>query len=238
MHAVTISPVEASVRLALALFLGTLVGFERQSRDHAAGMRTIAVVCLGSTLFMLVSAYGPAAILGTAHASFDPTRIAAQVVSGIGFLGAGAIFMQRKIVRGMTTAAGIWVVAGIGLAAGAGLYYIAMAGTALELVVLYALRFVEQRFFPLKQRIVIGLTLRNTELPSLHRVLSALGAQVLEVRVEVDDDGRHSCKLTCSAPLHLGVEHVVTALTALGDRVLVEAGALYDAETDDTTNRS
>ena len=130
----------ALLRLGLALLLGALVGLERERGERAAGLRTHALVALGSCLVMLVSAFGFADILGTHDVVLDPSRIAAQVVSGIGFIGAGTILFRKEIVRGLTTAAAIWVVAAIGLACGAGLLIEAGLTTALTLAVLTFMR--------------------------------------------------------------------------------------------------
>ena len=109
-------------RLSLAAVLGGAIGFERELRDREAGLRTHLLVCLGSALFTIVSAYGFREFLtsGDQVVRADPTRIAAQIVTGIGFLGAGAIIRQGLTVRGLTTAATLWVSAAIGIAAGAG----------------------------------------------------------------------------------------------------------------------
>src|SRR5947209_1189684 len=139
--------------MGLALGLGALVGAERQRGDRPAGMRTHALVCLGSTVFMLVSAFAFPAFTQASGGRVDPTRIAAQVVTGIGFLGAGMIFTQRNVTRGLTTAAGLWVVAAIGLGIGAGMYFIASAATILMLVVLAILKPLEARIFNSKSHI-------------------------------------------------------------------------------------
>ena len=120
------------LRLALAAGLGTLIGIERAYRAKTAGTRTHCLVALGSALFMIVSQYGFVDAPGFTGA--DPARVAAQIVSGIGFLGAGTIIMQKHVIHGLTTAAGMWVAAGIGMAAAAGLYWVAVAATALCLV--------------------------------------------------------------------------------------------------------
>jgi putative Mg2+ transporter-C (MgtC) family protein len=133
---------ESLLRLALAAALGGLIGVEREIREREAGLRTHMLVALGSALFTIVSAYGFHAFLasGQSVVRADPTRIAAQIVTGIGFLGAGAIIRQGLSVRGLTTAATLWVVAAIGLAAGAGYYSAAVITTALVLVSLWPLR--------------------------------------------------------------------------------------------------
>jgi len=125
---------EALLRLALAGALGGLIGLERELRDREAGLRTNLLVSLGAALFTIVGAYGFASI------RTDPTRIAAQIVTGIGFLGAGAIIRQGSSIRGLTTAATLWVVAAVGLAAGAGYYSAALITTGLVLLALWPLR--------------------------------------------------------------------------------------------------
>lgn len=122
--------IELLVRLVLALVLGAVVGWDREMQQMPAGFRTHALVALGSGVFTVVSGY---AFTG---ASADPTRIAAQIVSGVGFLGGGAILRHGGSVRGLTTAASLWAVAAIGMAAGAGLYVVAVGGTLLVIVTL------------------------------------------------------------------------------------------------------
>jgi putative Mg2+ transporter-C (MgtC) family protein len=133
---------ESLLRLALAAVLGGLIGVERELREREAGLRTHLLVALGLALFTIVGAYGFHDFLesGESVVRADPTRIAAQIVTGIGFLGAGAIIRQGFSVRGLTTAATLWVVAAVGLAAGAGYYSAAVITTALVLIALYPLR--------------------------------------------------------------------------------------------------
>jgi putative Mg2+ transporter-C (MgtC) family protein len=127
--------------------LGGVVGVEREIREREAGLRTHLLVALGSALFTIVSAYGFSSFLasGDAVVRADPTRIAAQIVTGIGFLGAGAIIRQGLSVRGLTTAATLWVVAAIGMAAGAGYYSVALITTAVVIISLWPLRIVAYR---------------------------------------------------------------------------------------------
>jgi putative Mg2+ transporter-C (MgtC) family protein len=130
--------VELGLRLAAGLVLGAIIGFERELHRQPAGFRTHSLVALGAALFTIVSAY---AFVGP---MVDPTRIAAQIVSGIGFIGAGTILQHRGSVRGLTTAASLWAVAAIGTAAGAGLLVMAVVGTLLILVVLAVLDQMEE----------------------------------------------------------------------------------------------
>lgn len=131
-----ISPhdIDMAVRLTVATLLGALVGIERESHGKEAGFRTYALVCLGSALVMIVSIQIHEIYQGIAEV--DPSRIAAQVVSGVGFLGAGAIIRYSERVKGLTTAAGIWAVSGIGLACGLGQYRPAVISTVLTLIIL------------------------------------------------------------------------------------------------------
>jgi putative Mg2+ transporter-C (MgtC) family protein len=129
---------ELGLRLAAGLVLGAVIGFERELHRQPAGFRTHSLVALGAALFTVVSAYG---FVGP---TVDPTRIAAQIVSGIGFIGAGTILQHRGSVRGLTTAASLWAVAAIGTAAGAGLLVMAVVGTLLILTVLALLDQMEE----------------------------------------------------------------------------------------------
>lgn len=137
------------IRLLLAAVLGGIVGAERERHDWAAGLRTHMLVCVGAALAIIVSAWGFEDALRNPGVILDPSRIAAQVISGIGFLGAGTIlFLQRKnVIRGLTTAAGLWAVASIGLAAGSGMYAAAGIATVIVWVVLALLKPFEQRVF-------------------------------------------------------------------------------------------
>ena len=134
------------LRIFVAAILGGFIGLEREYREKAAGFRTHFLVALGSALFMIVSAYGFEGALVTPEHRLDVSRIAAQVVSGIGFIGAGTIIFQKNAVRGLTTAAGVWVTAAIGLACGAGMYELTTAATVLVLFGLEAFNFVLHKF--------------------------------------------------------------------------------------------
>lgn len=134
-----------ALRLLLSMILGGIIGWERETKKQQAGLRTHVIICIGATLLMLISIFIPQTFVDFQNG--DPGRIAAQVVSGIGFLGAGAIFSLGGSIRGLTTAATIWVVASIGLAVGAGMYAGAILVTLLILFVLVILGKVERKFF-------------------------------------------------------------------------------------------
>ena len=137
------------LRLFIAALLGGMIGLEREYREKAAGLRTHFLVALGSALFMIISVYGFNGVLTNSQMHLDVSRIAAQVVSGIGFLGAGTIIFQKNAVHGLTTAAGVWVTAAIGLTCGAGMYVLALSATLLVLIGLeafnYLLKILEKR---------------------------------------------------------------------------------------------
>jgi putative Mg2+ transporter-C (MgtC) family protein len=138
------------IRLVAAAALGGVVGLERELDEKSAGLRTHILVCVGSALFTLVSAYGfhDFLVSGSAIVRTDPSRIAAQIVTGIGFLGAGVIFRQGGSVRGLTTAASLWIVAAIGMASGAGFWAGAVIATVVALVALRILELVKRRALP------------------------------------------------------------------------------------------
>jgi putative Mg2+ transporter-C (MgtC) family protein len=145
-HLMTPLDQEMILRLLIAAVLGSIIGADRERLAWAAGLRTHMLVCVGSCLFMIVSAFAFSDILGTRNVILDPSRIAAQVVSGIGFLGAGSILLRGEVVRGLTTAASLWTVAAIGLAVGGGLYVEAVAATILILIILAGIKPLEERF--------------------------------------------------------------------------------------------
>lgn len=132
---------EFILRLFLAGIMGAVIGLDREYRAKEAGYRTHFLVSLGSALIMIVSQHGFGEILDTPNVNLDPSRIASQVVTGIGFIGAGTIILHKQIVRGLTTAAGIWATSGIGLAIGAGMYTLGISATILTLIGLEVLSF-------------------------------------------------------------------------------------------------
>ena len=159
------------LRLLLAGFMGGLIGLEREMRAKGAGIRTHFIVALGSALFMIISMF---AFEGTDK--FDSSRVAAGVVSGIGFIGGGVIIFQRNVVRGITTAAGMWVAAAIGLACGAGMYPLAAAATLITLLVLELLHFFHLRYG--EKLVEMSLSSEEKDLLSALDVLKAQGVNV------------------------------------------------------------
>ncbi|ETR76837.1 methyltransferase [Afipia sp. P52-10] len=177
---------EMLVRLLGAAFLGSLIGFERERLLWAAGIRTHMLVCVGSCLIMIVSQYGFAHILTQDHVVLDPSRVAAQVVSGIGFLGAGAILARGEIVRGLTTAASIWTVAAIGLAVGGGLYLAAGASTIIILIILAGIKPLEEAYRARNQSCQLKIEVESGGLTpdQLRAALDLRPAQVKRFLVE------------------------------------------------------
>ncbi|MDR1355499.1 MAG: MgtC/SapB family protein [Propionibacteriaceae bacterium] len=170
----------------LAAVLSLVIGLEREYYSKAAGMRTYVLVGMGSALFTTISKYGFIDIVVGEFARYDGARIAAQVVSGIGFLGAGLIFIRRDAVRGLTTAAGIWFVAAVGMAAGAGMYWMAGASSVLYLLVMFGLRPLSGRM-PHAKATTRSYTIKYEDgrgvLREIMETVSKLGVKVLDLRV-------------------------------------------------------
>ena len=157
-------------RLVLAALFGTIIGLDREYREKEAGFRTHFLVSLGSALMMIVSQYGFSEILTHDGVSLDPSRIAAQVVSGIGFIGAGTIIFNHQIVRGLMTAASLWATAGIGLTAGAGMSWLALAATILTLVALEGLSLVFRSLGSRRMVVVFSASDRTGVADTLDRI--------------------------------------------------------------------
>lgn len=191
------------LRLGAATLLDVIVGFERERLERAAGLRPHALVALASALIMLVSAYSFADLPATPR---DPTRMAAQVVSGSGFLGAGVIIFRKNAVRGLTTVASVWAAAGLGLAAGGGMLVVATVATVCILLIQVGLRPLERRFFTHHRahRLELRLQRGTGNLAMLEQAILAAGVNVWGLRVRPARGGRE-------------------------DRVEIELGAIRDA---------
>lgn len=207
------SEYEIIIKLVLAALLGGFIGLERESLSRPAGLRTYTLVCVGSALAMVVSLDMYYQYYQTVNA--DPGRIAAQVVSGIGFLGAGTIMREGATVRGLTTAAGLWVVACIGLAVGAGLYLPAIVTTAVILFVLiYFVRF-EQYFTGMREfkGVVMIVKDRPGQIGVLGSILGEMGVLIKNIqltRVENDD---LEIELLLQTPAPMTIEEVIRELS-------------------------
>ena len=207
------------LRLVVAAGLGGAIGFERELRERQAGLRTHLVVSVGSALFTLVSAYGFHEFLvnGGATVRADPTRIAAQIVSGIGFLGAGAIIRQGLSVRGLTTAATLWLVAAIGMASGAGYYSAALIATLGALITLGPMRIVAykiiHRWRPEVDRLVVDIPAGGSPVPILE-VIEERGARVIALEIAQEGDRR---SVALDVELMNGVVTAPAIVAAVGD---------------------
>jgi putative Mg2+ transporter-C (MgtC) family protein len=174
-------------RLLMAALLGSVIGIERERLLWAAGLRTHMLVCVGSCLAMLVSAYGFSSVLGP-HVILDPSRVAAQVISGVGFLGAGSIILRNEVVKGLTTAASLWAVAAVGLAVGCGLYAAATAATVIILVILAGIKPLEERYRNGRGSVELHLQATRGAL-SLGQVEQALGWRATQLKQFVVQSG-------------------------------------------------
>ena len=180
--------VNAIIKLLLSMTLGAAIGIERRRKGQIAGLRTFALISMGATLAMLISIYIPQVYLGLKNG--DPGRIAAQVVSGVGFLGAGAIIQMKGSVRGLTTAAGIWMTACIGLAVGAGMYLIAIITTLLIIFILFHIERFEQRHNFLWESKIIRVKMHGilNEIQPLRDILMAYDVHISDEFMKFDYD--------------------------------------------------
>src|SRR4051794_24869275 len=218
---VSLSWEEALLRLVLAAVLGGAVGVERELREREAGLRTHMMVAVGSALFTLVSAYGFTDFVKAQGNLYriDPTRIAAQIVTGVGFLGAGAIIRQGLSVRGLTTAATLWVVAAIGLACGAGYYDAAAMTTAVVIAALWPLRILAYRVFvrvrPEQERLLVALPAGMSPGP-LVAGIEAAGARIDALQISQEGDRRH-VELDVALPPRAERAKLVASVAELDD---------------------
>ncbi|SEN59554.1 MgtC/SapB family protein [Lihuaxuella thermophila] len=194
----TITYWEIALRLFAAGFLGGLIGWEREKDNHPAGFRTHILVSLGSALIMLISIYGFSDFVNEKNVRMDPARIAAQVVSGIGFLGAGTILRHGVSVKGLTTAASLWVVAGIGLAAGAGFMFAAVLATIFVLVSLELLNRLENILIKKRHVHVLYMILSDEpgKLGELTLLIEKMGGSIRRVNFEESESDSNQVALT------------------------------------------
>ena len=190
------SYVDLTIRLSLALVLGGAIGIEREYRAKEAGFRTHFLVALGSALFCVVSQFGFGFDLK------DSSRVAAQVVSGIGFLGAGTIIFQKNVVRGLTTAAGLWVTAAIGLACGTGMY---LAATIATVMVLFGLEVINA-LIPQLGSTVVDLSFSAPSIESIRQLIAKMRHDGMDVRSYEIKERRTSQGECLEANLHLKVK--------------------------------
>jgi putative Mg2+ transporter-C (MgtC) family protein len=224
-HAPTLAVGGLIGRVLLAVALGGVIGFEREFRDQPAGFRTHILVSLGATLFTMAGAYGVSSFVGAGGVSFDPTRIAAQVVTGIGFLGAGAILSHGLTVRGLTTAAALWVTAAIGVAVGLGYYAGALATSVATVAALVALKPVETSLVDRMRRgrheclIDLGPELRIAELAS---IFDTYHYRVIAMKIDPISDSRRQLSATVVAPPHTDTAAIETELRRVEGVITLE----------------
>ena len=206
---------ELLIRLLLATLAGLLIGIERQTRSKSAGLRTHAIVSLGAALMMIVSQYGFAAVLGNANVNLDPSRIAAQIVSGIGFLGAGMIIVRSpdfNVIGGLTTAAGIWTTAGVGMAIGAGLYEVGFAATFIIVVLQLAFHYFND--FNLRQSFSIRVYLTTIDdVKKLRDYLTSENISSKVSRLKKSGTGL-TIDLTVTTPRNFSLEDIGQIMSA------------------------
>jgi putative Mg2+ transporter-C (MgtC) family protein len=220
------------IRILVAAALGGLIGLERELRDRAAGFRTHILVGVGAAAFTIASANGfdPWITSQPTNVSFDPSRIAAQIVTGVGFLGAGAIIRHRFSVRGLTTAASLWAAAAVGMAAGLGLYVLAAVTSVVVVLSLYALRFIEGRIILPRTHDVVDITVRfkHTGFGPLSDLVQSLDDSHITIRhMRIDPEDRaatHTIHLTLELPAGMRAADLVQSLTALRDVAAVSVG--------------
>jgi putative Mg2+ transporter-C (MgtC) family protein len=208
------STLDVFIRILVAAVLGGVVGLEREIREHTAGFRTHILVSVGAAAFTLASSYG---LEGT---GFDPNRISAQVVTGIGFLGAGAIIRYGVSVRGLTTAASLWTVAAVGLLTAQGYFSAALITTAMVIISLYVLRLIEDRLLYPRIGKEVGLRVHfqdpgYTPLAQLFGVLQQAHVVVKEMAVEQGEDASNTIHLYLKLPRNLDATKLTGLITDL-----------------------
>jgi putative Mg2+ transporter-C (MgtC) family protein len=222
---------DLAIRMLIAAILGAAIGLEREIHDHPAGMRTHLLVSLGAAIFTELSIFafsGPPAPNGSLPT--DTSRVAAQVVSGIGFLGAGAILKYGTSIRGLTTAASLWTTAAVGMAAGAGEWLVAGAGTFIVVVSLWPLRALVDRLHrpgskALKVRLEVG---RIEALGDLSRLLADRRVEMAGINSQRLGKGRYEVELDLHLPVAARPQDIIGALTAIPDVELMESATPED----------
>jgi putative Mg2+ transporter-C (MgtC) family protein len=216
--------IDLSARMLIAAILGAGIGFEREIHDHPAGMRTHLLVALGSAIFTELSIFGFGPLAG-GSATVDPTRIAAQVVSGIGFLGAGAILKYGTSIRGLTTAASLWTAAAIGMAAGAGEWLVAAVGTFIVIFSLWPLNALVERIHrpgarAIKVRLEVG---RLEAVGDVSRLLADRRVELAGVNSQRTGKGRYEVELDLRLPQAARSEDILTAIAKVPDVEVLES---------------
>ncbi|MER7012639.1 MgtC/SapB family protein [Saccharopolyspora sp. NPDC000359] len=222
------------VELGTALLLSSLIGLEREIRAKSAGLRTHALVGVGAALFMLVSKYGFGDLLVFDRVSFDPSRVAAQIISGIGFIGGGLIFVRRDAVRGLTTAATVWVVAAVGMACGSGLVVLAAATTAVHFLVVVGyprlLRLLRKSLRE-PQVLRVGYLDGHGVLRSVMTLCTSRGWTVVDLEVEredTDDEQQRTAMVVLRLKGKAPVSALVEEVSALPGVLHAATGEMFE----------
>lgn len=202
---------EFFLRILTAAACGLMIGYERENRNKEAGIRTHAIVALGAALIMIVSKYGFSDIR-----NYDASRVAAQIVSGIGFLGAGIIFIRKRAVSGLTTAAGIWATAGVGMAVGSGMYYIGIAVA----VLIVLLQFILHKQFVMKKEHkyekVVMVMKESPQIEEIRERLSGQRIEVEELEIELTGNEEYKIEMGMFLPKGLGKMELTRLLMDCG----------------------
>lgn len=208
-----ITELEFLLRIILAGICGGLIGYERNSRSKEAGIRTHLIVSLASALIMVVSKYGFSDVLALEGVALDPSRVAAQIVSGVGFLGAGMIFVRGYTVSGLTTAAGVWATAGIGMAIGSGLYLLGVA-SAIFILLMQILMHQKYRWFTFPSIRPLGVQIKENKdaIANLKALLTAKNLAILDLRAETLDNGYIDVKLMLKLPIRYSIVDLISEL--------------------------
>jgi len=199
---------ELSLRIVLSVAAGGLVGLEREWSNRAAGFRTHILVCVGATAIMLLSIYGFSQFADELNVRMDPARLAAQVISGIGFLGAGAIMRNGFTISGLTTAASLWVVAAIGLCVGAGFYFVSLLTTVIVLFCLFLLNRWEKKFFSVKRKMKMEMKIgcRAGRVNEIVRLVEENEIVIVDMAVNKEEQLFDSDKRDSCVKIHLTVK--------------------------------
>ena len=219
MSIVHVTDYEIALRLFLACIFGGIVGFQRERHDSPAGFRTYILVSLGSALIMVLSMYG----FSDLNPSADPARLAAQVVSGIGFLGAGTILRDGASVKGLTTAASLWVVSAIGLAAGAGFYYSSVLVTVLVFITLE--RSIETYFFRGKQLLKVVTLNKTCAIHDVNSILEShkIMARNITIKLLHEDQNKTTFEYTLKTPFYkINTEKIIEDISKINGVYVVE----------------
>lgn len=210
------------IRIIIASICGIIIGYERQNRLKVAGVRTHLIVCLASAMIMIVSKYGFNDIINQSGIALDPSRIAAQIISGVSFIGAGIIFVHKREITGLTTAAGIWATAAVGMAIGAGMYPIGILATMLILLVQIIFH-KQYRWIPVVTGELICLEVKNRAniINKIQKLMKEHHIRILNFKVNRDQD-RIVLEILVKLPVSLPIEEMLTLFDENDDIISIE----------------